>query len=593
MAQAFLNVAVINSLLAEAATGPADAHATTAAAPNWFAQLFTDAHGPASVAHSVMILMLVSAIGIALGHLKIKGIGLGIAWVLFVGLGASACGIDVNHDILEFLREFGLILFVFTIGMQVGPGFFASLRKSGLPLNLTAAAIVLAGVGVTVVQYFLFFGGDPKQLPQAVGLLSGAVTNTPSLGAAKEALGTLHYGSGSGALLTQAYAVAYPLGVFGVLSAMILTRLLFRVDIAAETRDLAAQNGHPALEAMNLEVANPGLVGHTIRQLPTLGHSGVVVTRLMRDRKVEVAEPDHQLQLGDVLTVVGPAAQLNEFELIIGRRTHVDARAVTSDIDVRRVLVSKAAAVGPTIAELGLRDRFGVQVTRIVRAGFELPVTPGSRLQYGDRVVVVGDRESLPAVTAELGDSLKELDKPHLAPILVGIALGVLFGSIPIFIPGMPAPMKLGLAGGPLIIAILLSRFYKVGPLVWYMPTGANYFVRELGIVLFLACVGLKSGGNFVDVFLANGKTWIPMGFLITFIPVMGIAAIARGVFKMNYLTLVGLMAGSMTDPPALAFSQQVTGSDAPTVSYAAVYPLVMLLRILTAQLVILLLGAA
>ncbi|MFT3785974.1 MAG: putative transporter [Tepidisphaeraceae bacterium] len=585
---------IVPGLLAEAATThAATSPATAPASTNWLVDLFINAHGTASVAHSVLILMVVSAIGIALGHLKFKGISLGIAWVLFVGLAVSALKVEVNAEVLEFLRDFGLILFVFTIGMQVGPGFFASLRKSGLPLNLAAAAIVLSGVVVTVICYFVAFKHDPTKLPQSVGLLTGAVTNTPSMGAAKEALVTMKYPTGSGSLLTQAYAIAYPLGVFGVLAAMIGIRLIFGIDVAQEQKQLSAAHKHPTLDVTNLEVINPALAGRKLGDVPTLSNSGVVVTRLLRGKQVEVADDDAVLQPGDVLTAVGPAKALAAFELIVGKRTHVDARAVTSDIDVRRILVSNKHAVGPTIEELNLRDRFGVQLTRIVRAGFELPVTADSRLQYGDRVAVVGDRDALPAVVKELGDSLKALDKPLLAPILVGIALGVIVGSIPIAMPGLPAPMKLGLAGGPLVIALLLSRLYKIGPLVWYMPSGANYFLRELGIVLFLACVGLKSGGNFVEVFRANGALWLPLGFAITFIPVMTVGVICRAVFKMNYMTLVGLMAGSMTDPPALAFSQQVTGSDAPTVSYATVYPLVMLLRILTAQLIVLLLGHA
>jgi putative transport protein len=588
-----LGIVIMSALLLASSTQPATTQPTTQAAANWFYSLVNDAHGTSAVAHAILILAIVSAIGIALGHLKVKGISLGITWVLFVGLFFGAIGLDVNHEVIEFVREFGLILFVFTIGMQVGPGFFASLRKSGLALNLAAAAIVLMGVGIAVANYFVFFGGARTQLPAAVGLLSGAVTNTPSLGAAKEALTTVGLSNGASNTMAQAYAVAYPLGVFGVLAAMIAIRAVFRIDLSSEQRALAKQQSHPTLEVRNLEVVNPSLPGKMLRDVPTLSAGGVVVTRLLRAGKVEVAGPDATLQAGDVLTAVGPATQLSDFEMIVGKRAQVDARAVSSDVDVQRILVSHKKAVGPTIEELALRERFGVQLTRIHRAGFELPVTLESRLQYGDRVVVVGERESLPAVVKELGDSPKALDKPLLAPILVGIALGVILGSMPIVVPGLPAPLKLGLAGGPLLVAILLSRIYKVGPLVWYMPNSANQFVRESGIVLFLACVGLKGGGTFVETFKANGLTWVPLGFAITFIPVFAMGVLLRSVMKMNYMTLTGLMAGSMTDPPALAFSQQVTGSDAPTVSYATVYPMVMLLRILAAQVIVLLLGAA
>lgn len=577
----------MTALLLASSTQPATQPA------NWFYSLVNDASGPSAVAHAILILAIVSAIGIGLGHLRVKGISLGITWVLFVGLAFGAVGLEVNHEVIEFVRDFGLILFVFTIGMQVGPGFFASLRRSGLPLNLAAGAVVLMGVGIAVANYFLFFGARAEQLPAAVGLLSGAVTNTPSLGAAKEALASVGLNDGSANTMTQAYAVAYPLGVFGVLAAMIAIRTLFRIDLGTEQRALAKQHAHPTLEVRNLEVVNPSLPGRLLRDVPTLSGSGLVVTRLLRAGKVEMAGPDATLQAGDVLTAVGPLQQLNDFEVIVGKRAQVDARAVSSDVDVLRILVSHKKAVGPTVEELALRERFGVQLTRIHRAGFELPVTPESRLQYGDRVVVVGERDSLPAVTRELGDSPKALDKPLLAPILVGIALGVIVGSLPIVVPGLPAPLKLGLAGGPLIVAILLSRIYKVGPLVWYMPNSANQFVRESGIVLFLACVGLKGGATFVETFLANGLTWVPLGFAITFVPVFMVGVLLRALMKMNYMTLTGLLAGSMTDPPALAFSQQVTGSDAPTVSYATVYPMVMLLRILAAQLIVLLLGAA
>jgi putative transport protein len=545
------------------------------------------------VARTVLILAVVCAIGLAIGHLKFKGLSIGVTGVLFVALAAAANGFSINHDVLEFLRDAGLILFVYTIGMQVGPGFFGSLRKAGLPLNLAAVGVIALGIALALLNYFWFFGHDKSNLPQAVGLLSGATTNTPSMAAAKEAFRTLGYDNASSDRVTQAYAIAYPLGVFGVLGAFVLLRAIFRIDLSEEQRKLAQQDGgHPALSVLNLEITNPALPGKRLGQIPTLGSSGVVVTRLLRAGKVQAAIADVELQLGDVLTSVGPAKQLEDFETIVGRRTSIDAREVDSDIDVTRILVSRKSAVGQSIAELGLHDRFRVQLTRIQRAGFELPVTPDRTLQFGDRVVVVGPKDSLPAVAKELGNSPKALDQPLVVPMMIGIALGVLLGTMPITIPGLPAPLKLGLAGGPLIVAILLSRLYKLGPLVWFMPSGANYYIREIGIMLFLACVGLKSGAGFMDTLKANGVGWILMGFAITFVPVMIVGAIARGVFKVNFNTLMGLLAGSMTDPPALAFSQQVAGSDAPTVAYASVYPLVMLLRILSLQTIVLMLGA-
>lgn len=590
---------------------------------NWLNELLFSPNGH-SVAGGVLIIMLVSALGLALGHLKVRGVSIGIAWVLFIGLAAAHFGLKVEERVLHFIREFGLILFVFTIGMQVGPGFFASLRKNGIGLNLAAATIVLLGVGLSVAQWKYFLGGTEKDLPSAIGLLSGATTNTPSMAAGtaaftdistrrEEAIKHANAPStqpaasaiaapttkpanlpapvtNSGATIGAAYAIAYPIGIFGVLLTMLAVRFLFRIDINEETRKLAAGTAHPALDVLNLEVINPALAGKTVASVPTIGHTGVVITRLMRNNDVEVATANHVLQLGDVLTAVGPHKGLADLELIVGKRTTVDARAVGTDITVNRVLVSHKQAVGKTIDELALREKYGVQVTRILRSGFELPVTSLSRLQYGDRVVVVGESSSMPAVIDVLGDSSKALDKPLLVPILFGIALGVIVGSIPIMIPGLPAALKLGLAGGPLIVAIILSRVYKVGPLVWYMPNSANMMLRELGIVLFLACVGLLSGEHFVSTFRAHGMQWLLMGAAITVIPVMLIGILMRLVFKMNYLTLVGLLAGSMTDPPALAFAQGITGSEAPTVSYATVYPMVMLLRVMSAQIVVLML---
>jgi putative transport protein len=578
-----------------------------------------------SVPHAVLIIMVVSALGLALGHLKIKGISLGIAWVLFVGLAFAHFELTVNHHVLHFIREFGLILFVFTIGIQVGPGFFSSLKRNGLPLNIAATAIVLLGVGLSVVQWKYFMGGRETELPAAVGLLSGGTTNTPSMAAGTAAFADINKQrhearaagngaavasaatpptttttrpttqpatpapiEGSGATIGAAYAIAYPFGIFGVLITMLVIKFLFRVDVNEEQRKLAAGMATPTLDAINVEVVNPALAGKSIAQIPTIRATGVVITRLMRGANVEIATADMTLQVGDVLTAVGPTKELGDLELIVGKRTSTDARAVSRGIDVNRILVSNKHAVGKTIDELSLSEKYGVQVTRVLRSGFELPVTPLTRLQFGDRVVVVGETASMPEVIHELGDSPKALDKPLLVPILIGIALGVIFGSIPIAVPGLPAPLKLGLAGGPLIIAIILSRIYRIGPLIWYMPNGANMMLRELGIVLFLACVGLLSGENFVATFRAHGLEWILMGAAITIVPVMLVGILVRAVFKMNYLTLIGLLAGSMTDPPALAFAQNIGQSDAPTISYATVYPLVMLLRVMSVQVVVL-----
>ncbi len=559
----------------------------------WLSDLFRNDSG---VAHSVLIVMLVAAIGLAIGHIKLKGIGLGIAGVLFVGLAFAHFGLNINHEVLEFLRDFGLVLFVYTIGIQVGPGFFASLKRNGLGLNLAAASIVLLGGAMMVVQYKLFM--PREQLPAAVGLMSGGTTNTPSLAAAQTTLSdrlkqtaTSQPESAShadaAATMGSAYAIAYPFGICGVLIAMIAVRVIFRINIADEQRQLAAsETRHPSLEVFNLEVVNPSLDGRSLKDIPTLHESGVVITRVARGERVDVAGPETQLKLGDVILAVGPERALRDLEVIVGRRTHVDTRAMTSEISVERYLISSRRVAGRSIEELEFGTRFGVRITRILRSEFELPVTPTARLQIGDRIVVVGDVNSLKSIANEVGNSRISLDKPMLVPILLGIVLGVIVGSVPINL-GLPVPVKLGLAGGPLVVAIILSRLHRFGPLVWYMPMGANYMLRELGIVMFLACAGLKSGGSFVETLSNHGLQWVFIAGAITIVPVLLVALIARAVFKLNYLTLCGLLAGSMTDPPALSFATQVTKSDAPTVAYATVYPLVMLMRVLMAQAIV------
>jgi putative transport protein len=551
---------------------------------NWLVDLFTRTDGPTSVAHSVLVIMLVSAVGLALGDVKVRGVGLGIAWVLFAGLAVGGFGMSIDGHVLHFVREFGLILFVFTIGMQVGPAFFASLRRQGLGLNLAAGMVVLGGVLVTLLQWWWLTGGDRSRLPEMVGLLSGATTNTPSLAAGQAAIVDV---GGSGAAMGSAYAVAYPGGVMGVLIVMLVLKSIFRIDTANEQRKLVeSEHRHPALDVRNLEVVNPSLDGRRLGDVPTLGAGGVVVTRHLRAGSVEMAGPEAVLRLGDVLTAVGPSAGLDDLQLIIGRAAEVDARSVRSEVDVRRVLVSRREAVGRSLDELGLRERFNVQLTRIQRAGFELPVTPQSRLQFGDRVMVVGEKESLPAAADALGDSRHALDRPMLIPILLGIALGVIVGSIPIPV-GLPMPLKLGLAGGPLIVAIVLSRIYRIGPLVWYMSPSSNYFLRELGIVMFLACVGLSSGSGFIETLKTSGLSWIGMAIAITVVPVLGVGLVLRAIFKLNFNTILGVLSGSMTDPPALAFAQSMARSEAPMVSYAAVYPLTMLLRVLSVQVIV------
>lgn len=553
---------------------------------SWLIDLFTTTHG---VAHAVLILGLVAATGLALGTIRVYGISLGVAGVLFTGLAFGHAGLKIEADVMEFVREFGLILFVYTIGIQVGPGFFASLRRQGLPLNLMAASIVVLGALIALGLYFAFPSIFP--LPTAVGAFSGATTNTPSLGASQQALNQLLADNPQKDQLIKlpglAYAVAYPFGIIGIILNMLLIRSIFKISLSHEQtliQQLQASSAQK-LHTRNLEVKNPNLDGIQLASVPSLGRAGVVVSRILKGGKPEMAHPDTVLHMGDVLLAVGPHEALNELELVVGKETQVDLRLMPSHITSRRILVTKSNALGKSVHDLEIRNRFGVTVTRVSRAEIELPITPATRLQFGDNLVVVGEEAAIKQVASELGDSPKKLNHPQVIPIFVGIALGVILGSLPLKFEGMAAPVKLGLAGGPLLVAILLSWLGNVGPLVWYMPISANFILRELGITLFLAAVGLRAGDQFIATLVkGNGLYWMLFGAVITFVPLAAVGLFARKVMKLNYMTICGLLSGSMTDPPALAFAGQMTHSDAPSVSYATVYPLVMFLRVLLAQ---------
>lgn len=552
---------------------------------NWLIQLIQGE----TVAHTVLVLALVAVLGLALGSLKIKGIGLGIAGVLFSGLAVGHFGLRIPDPVLEFAREFGLILFVYTIGIQVGPGFFASLRRQGLPLNMMAASIVILGAVITVA--IAKFADVP--MAAAVGLFSGATTNTPSLGAAQEAIRSLpNIAAGTSSLPGLGYAVAYPFGIMGIIFSMIGLRAVFRVDLKKETADLLNREGSkPAkLSGLNIIVTNANLEGKRLDELPVFNAFGVVVSRLKHDGRVDVAKPEDILHVGDTMLAIGPEEELEELRLLVGQVSREDLRAVKSHLVMRRVIVTKKAVLGKKLDELNFIESYEVNVTRVTRAEVELSATPERRIQFGDMLVLVGREEDIAKVSTLLGNSVKQLNHTELIPIFVGIGLGVLFGSIPIAFPGIPAPVKLGLAGGPLLVAIVLSRIGRIGPLLWYMPNNANFALREIGIVLFLACVGLHSGEKFVDTLVHGaGLEWMGLAVFITVVPLLVVALFARIILKTNYVTICGLLAGSMTDPPALAFANSVSGSDAPSISYATVYPLTMLLRVLCAQLLILL----
>ncbi len=543
-----------------------------------------------SVAHSIAALGVVIAGGLALGHVRVAGVSLGVAGVLFAGLLAAHLGLQVNATVLEFTRELGLVFFVFTIGLQVGPGFFASLRRQGLALNLMAAAVVLLGAGLTLLLARL--AGVP--LPAAVGVFAGATTNTPSLAAAGQALRQLpDVADATLRLPDVAYAITYPFGIVGTILAMLAVRRLFRVDLEAEKRALRADHAaaQRPIETLALRVTNPNLAGIPIGRIPALRENEVVVSRLARGGTVRVAGPDVRLEPGDDLLLVGSAGGLAALRLVIGEPSPTDFRTTPGNVDVRRVLVTNRSALGRSIEELDLARRLGVNVTRIARGDQQFTPTSSLRLQFADTLTLVGPEGQLAPAEALLGNSPKELNQPNLVALFVGIVLGILLGTLPVFVPGLPAPVKLGLAGGPLIVALLLGRLGHWGPLVWYMPPNANYMLREIGIALFLAAVGLKSGHAFWPLLAEGpGLAWLALGAAVTLVPLLAVALAARLIWRINYVRLCGVLAGSMTDPPALAFAGTLSGSEDVAIAYVTVYPLTMLLRVFAAQAMVLLL---
>jgi putative transport protein len=545
-----------------------------------------------SVAGTVMIIALVGATGLALGSIRVKGVGLGIAGVLFTGLFFGHLGVAIDEHVLEFLREFGLILFVYSIGMQVGPGFLASLRRAGLPLNLMAASVVLLGVATAVAIHLL--GG--VEVPAMVGLLSGATTNTPSLAAAQQAIKEAVTDDALRAAASTTpglgYAMAYPFGVIGIILVMVFIRMSLRIVPSREEEMLRQSLGTvPRLNRVNLEVTNPNLAGVAVKDLPLPSGSGIVISRLFQHGELSVPQPESKLAVGDVLLAVGTPRELEQLRIIVGRQSEMDLRTLPSTITTRRIVVTHGGALGRTLADLDFVRRFGVAISRVSRADVDFTPTAGFELQFGDSVLAVGEDASLRRVAGELGDSPKSLNHTQLVPMFLGMAIGVFVGTYPLQVPGVPAPLKLGLAGGPLLVAIILSRVGRVGPLLWYMPISANFMLRELGIVMFLGCVGLRSGHRFVETLTSGpGLQWMFFGALITLLPLLIVGFVARLVFKVNFLMLCGLLAGSMTDPPALAFANAAAGSDYPSVAYATVYPLAMILRVVSAQLLVILL---
>lgn len=555
---------------------------------DWLQNLFATE----SVARTIILLGVAGGAGIALGKIKICNIGLGSAGVLFAGLVLGHFKLSFDHGVMEFVREFGLILFVYTLGLQIGPGFFASLRSRGISLNLFAACIVLGGV---LIAAFWIRSGL-VDVAAGVGILSGATTNTPSLAAAGQALAEVSGSSDLGAIQGLGYAIAYPFGIIGIILTMILVRVLFRVDVQKEVADAEAAHAPsaPPPATRNFEVRNSNLVDSKLGEIPGLANSGVVISRFSRGGVVEVAKYDTRLQLGDILHAVGPEKQLNAMRIVIGAEAGVDLKTVPGTVINERILVTKSAVFGKPLAQISAFAQHNVVVTRVTRQGLQFSATPNFKLQFGDVVMVVGEPDKIGLIANVLGNSNKALNSPQPMPFFFGIALGVLVGSIPLAVPGLPAAVKLGLAGGPLVVAILLSRLISTGPIVWHMPNNANHMLREIGITLFLAAVGIKSGEGFMSVLLGTeGLLWLLIGATVTIVPLAAVAIIARLWKKINYAELCGMLAGSMTDPPALAFAHQSTGSDAPGVAYATVYPLTMILRIFSAQLLVFLLYKA
>ncbi|WP_097509325.1 putative transporter [Escherichia coli] len=541
------------------------------------------------IALTVSILALVAVVGLFIGNVKFRGIGLGIGGVLFggiiVGHFVSQAGMTLSSDMLHVIQEFGLILFVYTIGIQVGPGFFASLRVSGLRLNLFAVLIVIIGGLVTAILHKLF----DIPLPVVLGIFSGAVTNTPALGAGQQILRDLGTPMEMVDQMGMSYAMAYPFGICGILFTMWMLRVIFRVNVETEAQqhESSRTNGGALIKTINIRVENPNLHDLAIKDVPILNGDKIICSRLKREETLKVPSPDTIIQLGDLLHLVGQPADLHNAQLVIGQEVDTSLSTKGTDLRVERVVVTNENVLGKRIRDLHFKERYDVVISRLNRAGVELVASGDISLQFGDILNLVGRPSAIDAVANVLGNAQQKLQQVQMLPVFIGIGLGVLLGSIPVFVPGFPAALKLGLAGGPLIMALILGRIGSIGKLYWFMPPSANLALRELGIVLFLSVVGLKSGGDFVNT-LVNGEglSWIGYGALITAVPLITVGILARMLAKMNYLTMCGMLAGSMTDPPAMAFANNLhPTSGAAALSYATVYPLVMFLRIITPQL--------
>ena len=558
---------------------------------DWLINLFQTQD---SVAHVVLLYSIVIALGVYLGKIKIGGISLGVTFVLFAGILAGHIGFTAPINILGFIQDFGLILFVFCIGLQVGPGFFESFRKGGVTLNLLTTAIILLNIAVMFICYWVFFDtSNVNNLPMMVGTLYGAVTNTPGLGAANEALTSI-FTPGSMPQIASGYACAYPLGVLGIIGATIAIRYITRVKLEKEEQNLAEQedeNPHAKPHQMHLKVSNAYIAGRTLLEISQFLNRDVICSRLLHDGEVTIPNRDTIFSLGDEVLIVCTEADAEAIKAFIGPEidTPWHTEAEIQPLISRRIVVTNPAMNGKTLGKMHFSSVYGVNVTRITRQGMDLFAGRNHHFQIGDRIMVVGPEDNVNRVADIMGNSIKRLDAPNIGTIFIGIIIGILFGSIPLAIPGMPVPLKLGIAGGPLIIAIFIGRFGYHFKLVTYTTTSANMMLREIGLVLFLASVGIKAGAGFWEtVVQGDGLKYVYTGFLITIVPILIVGTIARLRYKFNYFTIMGMIAGSYTDPPALAYANSVCSREAPSVGYSTVYPLSMFLRIFTAQLIVL-----
>lgn len=554
----------------------------------WLKDLFT---ANDSVAHIALLYAVVIAVGVYLGKIKFWGISLGVTFVLFAGIVAGHIGFTAPLPILTFVQDFGLILFVFMIGMQVGPGFFESFGKAGIKLNGLAATGILLNILVMFACYFIFFDtSNPINLPMMVGTLYGAVTNTPGLGAANEALQAA-FPNGA-PQIASAYACAYPLGVLGIIGATILIRYICKVKLEKEEEELVAMDEMSANKKpykMHLEVTNKYLEGKTLLQVHDFLNRDFVVSRLVHNGELCIPNRDTVFHMGDQMLIVCAEADQEAIMAFIGPKLDIDFEQSDQPLVSKRILITNPKVNGKTLASMHFSSVHGVNVTRITRHGLDLFASASLPMQVGDKIMVVGPEDAVERVANKMGNSIRRLNAPNIATIFVGIIIGIIFGSIPVAIPGMPVPLRLGIAGGPLIIAILIGRYgYKIH-LVTYTTTSANMMLREIGLVLFLASVGIKAGANFFETVVdGDGLLYVLTGFLITIIPILIVGPIARLRYKFNYFTIMGMIAGTYTDPPALAYANSVCSKEAPAIGYSTVYPLSMFLRIFTAQIIVL-----